>query len=148
MWVAKQEHRPIYKNVPWRAVLSRFAQLACWWFLGVSLICSNFRVRVAKFVWKFRTLIPIITLLVLCMCSLLLETIIWLLALIWICIIYTNKKQNYKKHSHTKWSSCWSLSIVNWASLWENRSLGFPTRSDTNRAVQPQKMTRGLKFRI
>ena len=25
---------------------------------------------------------------------------------------------------------------------------GFPTRSDTNRAVQPQKMARGLKFRI
>ena len=24
----------------------------------------------------------------------------------------------------------------------------FPTRSDTNRTVQPQKMTRGLKFRI
>ena len=29
-----------------------------------------------------------------------------------------------------------------------NRSSGFPTRSDTNRAVQPQKMARGLKFRI
>ena len=25
---------------------------------------------------------------------------------------------------------------------------GFPTRSDTNRAVQSQKMDRGLKFRI
>ena len=25
---------------------------------------------------------------------------------------------------------------------------GFPTRFDTNRAVQPQKMARGLKFRI
>ena len=25
---------------------------------------------------------------------------------------------------------------------------GFPTRSDINRAVQPQKMARGLKFRI
>ena len=25
---------------------------------------------------------------------------------------------------------------------------GFPTRSDTNRAAQPQKMARGLKFRI
>ena len=25
---------------------------------------------------------------------------------------------------------------------------GFPTRSDTNRAVQLQKMARGLKFRI
>ena len=27
-----------------------------------------------------------------------------------------------------------------------NRSSGLPTRSDTNRAVQPQKMARGLKF--
>ena len=25
---------------------------------------------------------------------------------------------------------------------------GVPTRSDTNRAVKPQKMARGLKFRI
>ena len=25
---------------------------------------------------------------------------------------------------------------------------GFPTRSDTNRAVRPQKIARGLKFRI
>ena len=32
--------------------------------------------------------------------------------------------------------------------LWENRSSGFSTRSDTNRAVRQQKMTRGLKFRI
>ena len=37
---------------------------------------------------------------------------------------------------------------MKWASLWENWSLGFPTRSDTNRAVQSQKMARGLKFRI
>ena len=27
-------------------------------------------------------------------------------------------------------------------------SSGFPTRSDTNRAVQPQKMARGLEFLI
>ena len=27
------------------------------------------------------------------------------------------------------------------------RKPGFPTRSDTNRAVQPQNMSRGLKFR-
>ena len=27
-------------------------------------------------------------------------------------------------------------------------SSGFLTRSDTNRAVQPQRMARGLKFRI
>ena len=30
----------------------------------------------------------------------------------------------------------------------ENLCLGFPTSSDTNWAVQPQKMDRGLKFRI
>ena len=30
----------------------------------------------------------------------------------------------------------------------ENQSKGFSTRSDTNRVVQPQKMARGLKFRI
>ena len=26
--------------------------------------------------------------------------------------------------------------------------MGVPTRSDTNKAVQPQKMAKGLKFRI
>ena len=30
----------------------------------------------------------------------------------------------------------------------KNLSLGFPTRSDTNQAVQSQKMARGLKFQI
>ena len=30
----------------------------------------------------------------------------------------------------------------------ENRSSGFPTTSDTNWAVQPQKIARGLKFWI
>ena len=30
----------------------------------------------------------------------------------------------------------------------ENRSSGFPTRSHTNQAAQPQKMARGLKFCI
>ena len=30
----------------------------------------------------------------------------------------------------------------------ENLSSGFPTRSDTNPAVQPQKMVRGLRFQI
>ena len=28
------------------------------------------------------------------------------------------------------------------------RCTGFPTRSDTNRVAQPQKVARGLKFRI
>ena len=35
-----------------------------------------------------------------------------------------------------------------WAATRENRFSGFPTRSDTNRAVQSQKMARSLKFRI
>ena len=30
----------------------------------------------------------------------------------------------------------------------ENLYLGFPTRSDTNLAVQPKKLVRGLKFGI
>ena len=41
-----------------------------------------------------------------------------------------------------------SQSSVYCSSLRENRSSGFPTRSDTNRAVQPKKMSRDLKFRI
>ena len=32
--------------------------------------------------------------------------------------------------------------------LQDGLSLGFPTRSDANWAVQPQKMARGLKFQI
>ena len=35
-----------------------------------------------------------------------------------------------------------------WASFWEQRTSGFPTRSDTNQAVQPLKMARDLEFRI
>ena len=34
------------------------------------------------------------------------------------------------------------------ASTRENRSSGFPTRSDTNRPVQAQKRARSLKFQI
>ena len=54
-----------------------------------------------------------------------------------------------------------SMSVTNYGMGWkighyrgncllprENRSSGFPTRSDTNRAVPAQKMTRSLKFRI
>ena len=45
--------------------------------------------------------------------------------------------------THKK-KSFYHMSLV----TWENRSSGFPTRSDTNRAVQSQKMAIGLKFRI
>ena len=40
------------------------------------------------------------------------------------------------------------VSEISLAVTRQNRSSGFPTRSDTNRAVQPQRMTRRLKFRI
>ena len=40
------------------------------------------------------------------------------------------------------------ISVVILAASRENLTLGFPTRSDINRAVQPQKMARDLKFRI
>ena len=40
------------------------------------------------------------------------------------------------------------LSWINEPRCEKNGLSGFPTRSDTNRAVQPQKMARGLKFRI
>ena len=39
-------------------------------------------------------------------------------------------------------------SCIIWATKQENLSLGFQTRSDSDRAVQPQKMDRGLKFGI
>ena len=38
--------------------------------------------------------------------------------------------------------------VIVWALLWENRSSGFLTWSNTNRAVQSQMMSRGLKFQI
>ena len=41
-----------------------------------------------------------------------------------------------------------NLLHYNGAVTWENRSSGFPTRSDTNRAAQLLNMARGLKFRI
>ena len=45
-----------------------------------------------------------------------------------------------------KWSCMLKHSTVKHLSLVVRRSSGFPTRSDTNRAVQSQKMARGLKF--
>ena len=38
--------------------------------------------------------------------------------------------------------------IHKYAALRENLSSGFQTRSNTNRAIQPQKMAGGLKLRI
>ena len=40
------------------------------------------------------------------------------------------------------------LCLVIWAMTWENVSSGFPTRLDTNRAVQSQRIVWGLKFWI
>ena len=41
-----------------------------------------------------------------------------------------------------------NLHMKIWAASQKNLSLGFPTKSDTNPAIQPQKMARGLKIRI
>ena len=41
--------------------------------------------------------------------------------------------------------TCWTTKVL--AALRENLSSGFSIRSDTNRAVQPQKVVRDLKFR-
>ena len=38
--------------------------------------------------------------------------------------------------------------LITWATSWENLSLGCPTRSHRNQAIQPKKMARGLKIRI
>ena len=40
------------------------------------------------------------------------------------------------------------IESTKYAALLENWSLRFPTRSDTNRSVHPQKKARGLKFWI
>ena len=42
---------------------------------------------------------------------------------------------------HSNWG--YQGVVMIWASFWENRSSGFPTRSDANYAVQLQKMARG-----
>ena len=47
-----------------------------------------------------------------------------------------------------RWVYCSTEAGIIRASSQENRSSGFPTRFNTNRAVQPQKMAGGLKFRI
>ena len=62
-------------------------------------------------------------------------------------------KKEYSEENVEFWKVCEDYrniidsNFVSLASLQENLSLRFPTRSDTNRAVQPQKMARGLKFR-
>ena len=41
-----------------------------------------------------------------------------------------------------------SRMVLKWAATWENRSAGFPSRSDTNQPVHSQEIARSLKFRI
>ena len=52
--------------------------------------------------------------------------------------------------THTDASCCILTSLVTdkLSLVLRKRSSGFLTRSDTNRAVQPQKIARGLKFQI
>ena len=60
--------------------------------------------------------------------------------------LYSAVKTTDRKHSNNSYIT--SKLQNKWATLWENLSSWFPTRSDKNRAVQPQKMVRGLKFHI
>ena len=46
----------------------------------------------------------------------------------------------------TEWQTVQNLTRL--SLVVRKQSSGFPTRSDTNRAVQLQKVARGLKFRI
>ena len=72
-------------------------------------------------------------------------------------IIFTAVKNRYMLHgdvfvmrsTHSTYEGIlmWQSSYMD-MQVWENRSSGFPTRSDTNQAVLPQEMARGLKFRI
>ena len=56
--------------------------------------------------------------------------------------------------SRILWQGCLGRTLksspihIIWAATWENRSSGFPTRSDTKRAVQLLNMARGLKVWI
>ena len=58
------------------------------------------------------------------------------------------RKVSWGHQDSTDWSSMLYHLTHIWAATRENRSSGFPTRSDTNRAVQAQKRARSLKFRI
>ena len=64
--------------------------------------------------------------------------------------------KTFKKTASLLANSCKAVSrtsvechnIYNMSLVLRKPVFGFPTRSDTNRAVQPQKMARGLKFWI
>ena len=49
-------------------------------------------------------------------------------------------------HRHVR-LSCQKL-IINWASSRENLSSGFPTKRDSDRSPQIQRLARKLKFRL
>ena len=74
-------------------------------------------------------------------------------------VILTLKQENYdtvvQQPAFTKYEKtsthayvCNIQRYIRRAATRENRSSGFPTRSDTNRPVQAQKRARSLKFRI
>ena len=85
-------------------------------------------------------------------------TAVWLWFPIWAQPRGTDAAESHNAPTHPTSGSIWQLfyrsswgrkyTTIIWASLWENRSSGFPTRSDTNRAVQPHKIARDFKFRI
>ena len=64
-------------------------------------------------------------------------------------LVSKSKNQTWSSSVAEQPDLCWTWSKVCTQSHHQkNLSSGFPTRSNTNRAVQPQKMTRGLKFWI
>ena len=67
-------------------------------------------------------------------------------------VTYSNNNTNKLSLTKTKTFTDLTNKIRSCYGLYEPRcektGLGFPTRSDTNRSVLPQKMARGLKFRI
>ena len=65
--------------------------------------------------------------------------------LIWFHWVLRNMICQLSPNTFRIWSLVW---FIIRAASGENLSLGFLTRTDTNRAVQPQKMATGLKFWI
>ena len=59
-----------------------------------------------------------------------------------------NASNGQAKRTKQTYSLCLDDCFINRAATRENRSSGFPTRSDTNRPVQAQKRARSLQFWI
>ena len=62
---------------------------------------------------------------------------------------FDSQKQYHPEYDGFTWSkSCISNLLKKLSHIIRKPALGFPTRSNTNRAEQPQKMARGWKLQI